>query len=42
MPFEEKLLSRFQEYISKYDMSNDKILNKYYHSIRVMELSIKF
>ena len=42
MPFEEKLLSRFQEYISKYDMANDKILNKYYHSIRVMELSIKF
>lgn len=42
MEFREELINKFNQYISKYDITNEKILNKYYHSIRVMDQEIKY
>ena len=36
------MLEAFRDYVSNYDMSDDKILVKYYHSLRVMELNRKY
>ena len=36
------MLEVFNEYVSNYDMNNPKIKLKYDHSIRVMELSLKY
>ena len=36
------MLEVFNEYVSNYDMNNLKIKLKYDHSIRVMELSLKY
>lgn len=42
MLFIERLIEKFKEYISRYDMTNENILNKYNHSIRVMRMAIKY
>lgn len=36
------MIEEFEKYVSAYDLNNEKIKNKYNHSIRVMELSEKY
>lgn len=31
--------AKFKEYVNSFDMSNEKISNKYFHSLRVMEIA---
>ena len=42
MKFVDKLLKGFSKFANNYDMTNERILNKYNHSLRVMNTAIEY